>query len=367
MKKIVLLTNAMTPYRKELYRFMFTFFKEKGIIFKVLCEVRRTRNWDYEELKDEYTELLNGITLKYKNVEFPINYGIAKKIKEENPDILIIGGSWATPTNYLFNLKKYKVIFWHESNLLGIKRITGIKANIWNFLRQRFYNKINIYMVPGERAKEAVLEWKKGKNIYFIPFPNTIEELEYKKKKIEYSKKRKIFLIVARLTKVKGLEEFILGIKKIILNEEVKIIIAGEGELKATIEKLIKENNLEEKIELIGYVNSKQLSKYYEKADFFILPSLYDPSPLSVIEALYYNLPILISNKLGNCPEVLNKNGYCFNPFDNKEIEEKFKKVLNWTDSEYEMSVVNSQKIYGENFNKQKIVEKLYKELIKIK
>lgn len=365
IKKIILLTNAMTPYRKELYDYMYSFFKEKEIEFKVFCEVGQTRNWKYEKYKTEYTKLLKGVTFKYKDIEFPVNYTIKKELEREKPDILIIGGSWVTPTNFLINLKKYKVIFWHESNLLGIKRIDGIKEKIWSYFRKKFYQKITNYMIPGIKAKEAVIEWCGAKEkINFINFPNTIEELKFHKKEvITYSEKQKVFLIPARLIKIKGIIEFIQGTKDVIRKENIEIIIAGEGELRHNIQALIKNYKLENKIKLIGYINSQELKKYYEKADIFVLPSLYDPSPLAAIEALYYNLPILVSDRIGNCLEVLDNNGYCFDPFNSQDIKEKFEKVVKWSNEKYKEAAKESRIIYEKRFNKRKIVENFYKEL----
>lgn len=366
--KIILLTNVLTPYRKELYDFMYNFFEEKNIEFKVLCELEKYNNWLYKDFEGKYTELLKGKNIRYKNIEFPINFEISKILKKEQPDFIILSGSWCTPTNYLINLKKYRVIFWSESNLLGIKRTNKLEEKIWSYLRTRFYRKINYFLVPGERAKEAVLKWRDlEEKPFFINFPNTIEEIPYQKlKKEEYKNKEKVFLIPARLTKVKGLEEFIENIKNIIKEKNIKILIAGEGELKDKIESKINKYELKEKIFLLGYMNSKKLKEYYLKADFFILPSLYDPSPLAAIEALYYELPIIVSNQIGNMPEVLHKNGFSFNPWAKNSLESAINKVLSWSEEEYLEAKKNSQKIYETKFDKEKIIDNLYKNLLEI-
>ena len=143
--KIILLTNVLTPYRKELYDFMYNFFEEKNIEFKVLCELEKYNNWLYKDFEGKYTELLKGKNIRYKNIEFPINFEISKILKKEQPDFIILSGSWCTPTNYLINLKKYRVIFWSESNLLGIKRTNKLEEKIWSYLRTRFYRKINYF------------------------------------------------------------------------------------------------------------------------------------------------------------------------------------------------------------------------------
>ncbi len=368
MKKIILLTNVLTPYRKELYDYLYEFFKKREINFTVLCELERYNKWIYENFAEDYTKLLKGKNIKYKDIDFPINIEINKVLKNENPDFIILAGSWSTPTNYLFNLKKYKVVFWSESNLLGIKRTNKLEEKIWGYFRTKFYQKINYFLIPGERAKEAVLEWRnlKEKPI-FINFPNTIEEIPYEKiQKENYTNKEKIFLIPARLVKVKGIEEFVENIKDIIKDKNFKILIAGEGELKNSIEDKIKKYKLEEKIILLGYMNSIRLKEYYLKADFFVLPSLYDSSPLAVIEALYYELPIIISEQIGNVPEVLDKNGFAFNPMNKESLENAFNKVLDWSEEEYLEAKKRSKEIYNIKFNKEKIVENLYRNLLKI-
>lgn len=368
MKKIIFLTSGLSPYRKELYDYLYTFFKNKNIEFKVLCELEKNNNWRYQDFKEDYTLLLRGKNIQYKNIDFPFNFGINKILEKEKPDFIIIAGSWSTPTNYLFNLKKYKVIFWSESNLFGIKRTNKIEEKIWNYFRTKFYRSINYFLIPGERAKEAVLKWRDSKkNPIFINFPNTIEEIPYQKiQKEDFTKREKIFLIPARLVKVKGIEEFIENIKDLIKNKNLKILIAGEGNLKNKIEGKIKEYNLRNKIILLGYMDSKKLKEYYAIADYFILPSLYDPSPLAAIEALYYELPIIISDQLGNMPEVLDKNGVTFNPFNKKDIEKKMEEILNWSEAEYKEAKHKSKEIYNKKFKKDKIVENLYQNLLEI-
>jgi hypothetical protein len=57
MKKVILLTNILTPYRKFFYDLLFKVFAQQGIDFKVLvtAESEPNRNWKYDELKSEYT------------------------------------------------------------------------------------------------------------------------------------------------------------------------------------------------------------------------------------------------------------------------------------------------------------------------
>jgi glycosyltransferase involved in cell wall biosynthesis len=67
----------------------------------------------------------------------------------------------------------------------------------------------------------------------------------------------------------------------------------------------------------------------YAQADGFCLPSLSDPNPLSVIEALWAGLPLLLSTKVGNHPECLEqgKNGFAFDPLKASSVQ---RAISNW-------------------------------------
>jgi glycosyltransferase involved in cell wall biosynthesis len=64
---------------------------------------------------------------------------------------------------------------------------------------------------------------------------------------------------------------------------EYDLLIAGDGELRADIEKQIRDYNLEGRVKLVGVVDN--LGDYYENCDFFVLPSKHEGSPLVIYEA----------------------------------------------------------------------------------
>ena len=65
----------------------------------------------------------------------------------------------------------------------------------------------------------------------------------------------------------------------------------------------------------------------------FLLASLRDPCPLSVVEALWMSKPLLISNHCGNISEALveSKNGFSFDPLSSKSIKNNLDLMLNLT------------------------------------
>ncbi|MBU1166968.1 glycosyltransferase family 4 protein, partial [Patescibacteria group bacterium] len=59
------------------------------------------------------------------------------------------------------------------------------------------------------------------------------------------------------------------------------------------IEKFMRENNLEERIEITGSISDAKLRFLYENAFAYVFPSLYEGFGLPLIEALEYNCPVI--------------------------------------------------------------------------
>ncbi len=68
-----------------------------------------------------------------------------------------------------------------------------------------------------------------------------------------------------------------------------------------------------------GYLSQACVDKYFENADAFIFPSLSEGFGLGVIEAFYYNIPLLCSN-ITSLPEIAGDAALYFNPFDPADI-----------------------------------------------
>ena len=98
---------------------------------------------------------------------------------------------------------------------------------------------------------------------------------------------------------------------KIIRNSDKLLLIAGEGEEKDKLEKLIHKNNLDKKILLIGH--KKNIYKYMKNCEAFILPSLWEDPGFVLIEAAYCRANIISSDCKNGPIEFLenNKCGLC--------------------------------------------------------
>jgi glycosyltransferase involved in cell wall biosynthesis len=72
-----------------------------------------------------------------------------------------------------------------------------------------------------------------------------------------------------------------------------KMLILGEGELRAEIEKTIVRNSLQGVVVLMGFV--KDIHRFYNAMDVMLFPSLYEGFPVSLVEAQCNGLPVVSS------------------------------------------------------------------------
>lgn len=133
---------------------------------------------------------------------------------------------------------------------------------------------------------------------------------------------------VGEFTKNKGQEYLIEAVKKFTIhNSQFIIFIIGWGEDKQKLEEKIKELGLEDKVFLIEGVSPA--TPYLKAFDIFILPSLKEGLPYTLLEAGLAGLPI-ISTDVGGIPEIIEneKTGLLIKPADAHALASAIKKLL---------------------------------------
>ena len=144
-----------------------------------------------------------------------------------------------------------------------------------------------------------------NKNISYIP--NAVDFKEFEK--IRGQKKNKLqILFVGRLHPQKNVLKLIEAFNKV-KKEKIypKLVIAGNGPQKNEIMDKLKKLNLQKDVKILGEIKGTDLINLYKSSTLFILPSLYEGQPLSLLEAFASKLPPIVS-AVGDNPYLV-KNG----------------------------------------------------------
>lgn len=157
-------------------------------------------------------------------------------------------------------------------------------------------------------SKESAI-WLYGKKYYenkkCTIINNAIDSQKYifnekirKKKRKELGLENKIVLgQVGRIEKVKNQEFSLYLLKELIKdNKDYFLLMIGNGSMKSFINEKIKELNLKDNTIILE--NRKDVNELMQAMDIYIMPSLWEGLPMSLIEAQAAGLPCVISENI---------------------------------------------------------------------
>lgn len=144
---------------------------------------------------------------------------------------------------------------------------------------------------------------KKNKRFYVISNAIEVEKYAYNSRiREEQRKENNIennFVIgnVARMVDMKN-HDFLLKVFKeiLIMNKEAKLLLIGNGPLEEKLKKETKELEIDKNVIFYGVTN--KVNDLLQAMDVFVLPSLFEGVPLTVIEAAASGTKYVISDKI---------------------------------------------------------------------
>lgn len=143
-------------------------------------------------------------------------------------------------------------------------------------------------------------------------FKPKYENLDFIRKRHSLKKEDLILLAVGRLVYKKGYDYLIKAVDKL-KNTRVKLLIAGEGDLKDKWQGLTEDLGLAKRILFIGNIKRDQIVDYYNLADIMVAPSIIDKEgnvdggPVASFESMACGKPQIVTDVLGVAEEM--KNG----------------------------------------------------------
>ncbi|HJQ22296.1 MAG TPA: glycosyltransferase family 4 protein [Blastocatellia bacterium] len=318
---------------------------ERGWEFEVwfMAATEAGRYWRFDADAFNFPHrFLYGKSLNVRGATLHLNPSILRRLRAQPAEVVLVAGGWALPTNVLLSLAqglvcRPQLIFWSESHLHSTRRVG------WaiNWLRTRLLRRYHGFAVPGELARTYVQHYAPNRPVHL--FSNTVNEALFRdtvyrlrqnrealRRGLRIPNDRRVLLIPARLRSEKGVSEFLSSLDSLpaAIKQATTVFIAGDGPLKERIrQQFARPDSLD--VRLMGHLEESEMLKLYALADGFALPSLYDPNPLAVVEALWASLPLLLSDRVGNHPEALRagRNGWLFDPRSSSSICEAF---LQW-------------------------------------
>ena len=221
--------------------------------------------------------------------------------------------------------------------------------------------------MPNSRDKKFIIKKKifVESQLIFIPDPilNVKKINIMKREKLEKKFIEPFFLAVGRFTKQKN-HIFLLNFfsKNSHYLEDNKLIIIGQGELKESYDKVIRQNNLENKVEILNY--KKNIFNYIFNAKCVISSSLWEDPGFVMVESAYIGTPIISSDCPSGPKEFIGRNerGYIYNLNDENSFKLALDNFILSSKNSIDLKLINAKKkskIYTCFYNSKKLSEVL--------
>ncbi len=266
-----------------------------------------------------------------------INKFIIKKFRKDSYDLLDF--HWVYPDAYaglkwarLFNKKIVVTIRGNESICYFENSLR--KKMLMDTLRSVDH----IIAVSTDMKNKVVDEYGvEDRNVTVIP--NGIDTQKFyaaEKTKAQgkcYLKPgKKYILSLCRLSKEKGLEYLLKAFSLLDVND-AELIMVGDGPLRTHLVGLAQQLNIANKVRFIGEVPHEDVCTWYNVADVYCLPSLWEGCPNVVIESIACGVPV-VSTNVGGIPDLISSDDYGFivSPGDVAQLSEALRGALekNW-------------------------------------
>jgi glycosyltransferase involved in cell wall biosynthesis len=106
------------------------------------------------------------------------------------------------------------------------------------------------------------------------------------------------FLTIGRLERQKGYEHLIRAASVLAhtLPVAFRVVVAGAGSQETYLRELIRTQGVEDVVTLVGRKSAEEVKHLYSKADAAVFPSLYETTPVTVLEAWAAGVPVIVSS-----------------------------------------------------------------------
>jgi glycogen(starch) synthase len=140
-------------------------------------------------------------------------------------------------------------------------------------------------------------------------------------------REQKMVLYLGRVTFQKGPDYFVEAAAKVLrVLPEVTFVMAGTGDMLGRMIERVGELGIGNRFHFTGFLQGEEIERIFSLSDLYVMPSVSEPFGISPLEAMLYDVPVLISRQSG-CAEIL-KHALKVDFWDVREMAGKIIAVL---------------------------------------
>ena len=289
--------------------------QENGNVVEVVCA--KTGFW-FDELHDKYGLTVHEINFARNPIK-PSNFKAYKKLKqlqkERKFDLIYcqqpVGGLMGRLIG-----KKFKIPVIYTAHGFHFFKGCSFKSKLIYKTVEKWLSKYtDILITINDEDFEAAKKMKaknvakiNGIGMAFNKYEPLTETRQQIRNSLNLTDEDFVIVTVAEFIKRKNYNTMLETIKELKnRNENVKFVICGRGQEEENIKSQIKQLGIEENVLLLGF--RKDINRILTASDMFMLASFQEGLTLSVIEAMSFGLPCVVSDVRGNRDLIVDGKG----------------------------------------------------------
>jgi len=151
---------------------------------------------------------------------------------------------------------------------------------------------------------------------------------------------QKYIFTLGRFVEEKGFHGLIEAFTNL-ADKEYKLVIAGDADHPDTYSENLKQLAKKNGVVLTGFIKGEKLNELFSNAKLFVLPSFHEGLPISLLEAMSYDIDVLVSDISANI-EVKLPNEYYFQCGNWDDLKSKLEEKLSQKEHiKYNLSMYN--------------------------
>lgn len=248
---------------------------------------------------------------------------------------------WATLTSGMTGAALVSTLnSWYESEHSG-----GLKGRVYQGLERATSGRTSVFIAVSEDIRHRLLqEGEPQEKVFLVPnaAPDKIESVrvdaQWLREAFGFPANAVVCSAVGRLEWAKGYKYLVQAIA-LHPDDRLHCVILGSGSEQMELESLIHEHSLQSRVILAGFRSPDEVFRIVKSSDVFVMPSLSEGTPISILEAAILETPI-VASQVGGIPQLI-KNGehaLLVEPGDVKQLSEALAYVAGHPDKTAEMA-----------------------------
>ena len=111
---------------------------------------------------------------------------------------------------------------------------------------------------------------------------------------------QKVVLYLGRITFQKGPDYFVEAAAHVIhIVPDVTFVMAGAGDMMGRMIERVGELGIGDRFHFTGFLQGEEIERIFSLSDLYVMPSVSEPFGISPLEAMMYDVPVIISRQSG--------------------------------------------------------------------